>query len=711
MTFARAAMKRREGGSRRVAGLFVSLLVLAGLAGAACEREDSPAEATNAAEPDPLPVLRAYEVERRARADFAAIAPSDASFGADPYAIAALPGGERFVALLRGRDAIVVLDASMRELGRLPAPGSPSGLAVTSDGLAVLVVGERGGAIARFVVKDAAPWIAPGGRYELPGVRALRDVAAGPEGVVYAVEEHEGRLVTLWPEARGEEGPDAELASRREDVTIGGGPNHVARVGSFVVVDALQTHTLVIRPVDDRGRALAAGETRIVHDGPIWGFSAVPEGEGLFVLAGGVEDRPLDRRGGFFGSIDSFVFLYRVERGTARLFSAVNVSELGVVTPKALWLEKEKDGTLAALVTGYGGEQAARLVFETSGKGPVIPAKTSPTVPGTRDLVKLPGGGFVAANPLLDAFVVVRSEGENEAIVPVVDRDGPASPSAEERLGEALFFTTLMAPENGTEDAHSRFTCETCHFEGYVDGRVHHTGREEVRVVTKPLLGLFNNRPHFSRALDPDLSSVAHNEFRVAGAASGHSPWFSLDARTHPVLAALGREEPASLDPLALRRALMAFLMRFSHRQNPSVAGRTSFSALEREGAVLFEARCEACHEARLTADERGTRVPFPRWESLVFTPAGPLVWATNEYQKTGVVPYVHERGARVPSLRRLAKKRPYLTSGAAKDLDELLARVRWSQDGTFFHDGAPSGAVGLEAHEREALRAFLDLL
>ncbi|MDI1434398.1 hypothetical protein [Polyangium sorediatum] len=700
-------MNREGGGSRRVA--FLGLLLLGLALGAGCKREEPPAEATSAAEPDPLPELRAFEAERRAATDFAALPPSDAAFGADPYAIAALPGGERFVALLRGRDVIVVLDASMRELARLPAPASPSGLVVTPEGRSMLVVGERGDGITRFRIQEAAPYLAPSGRFGLDGMRALRDVAAGPEGVVYAVEEHEGRLVTLWPE--GEEGPDGEIAARREDASIGGGPIHVERVGSFVVVDALHAHALVVRPVDEAGRALSAGEARIVHDGPIWSFSAVPDGEGLFVLAGGVEDRPLDRRGGFFGYVDSFVFLYRVERGAARLLSAVNVGELGVVTPKALHLAKEKDGTLAALVTGYGGEVSARLVFEASGASLAMPAKTSPLVPGMRDLVRLPGGGFVGANPLLDAFVMVRSDEPHERIVSVVDRDGPAPPSVEARLGEALFFTNLMAPENGTEGAHSRFTCETCHFEGYVDGRIHHTGRGEVRVVTKPLLGLFNNRPHFSRALDPDLSSVAHAEFRVAGAGSGHSPWFSLDARTHPVLAALGRSEAEPAPPLALRRALMTFLMGFSHRQNPSTAGRSVFSALEREGAKLFEARCEGCHEARLSADEKGSRLPFERWESLVFSPAGPIVWASNEYQKTGVVPYVHERGARVPSLRRLAKKRPYLTSGAAKDLADLLTRARWSAEGVFFHDGAPEGAAGLEAREREALRAFLDLL
>ena len=125
------------------------------------------------------------------------------------------------------------------------------------------------------------------------------------------------------------------------------------------------------------------------------------------------------------------------------------------------------------------------------------------------------------------------------SFVPVTAEQAPLA-TTEERLGEALFFTTLMAPGNSSEGSHSRFSCETCHFEGYVDGRVHYTGRDDVRVATKPLRGLFNNRPHFSRALDADLATVSHHEFRVAGKGSGSDPWFVLRNEDYPWLAAAG---------------------------------------------------------------------------------------------------------------------------------------------------------------------------
>jgi hypothetical protein len=226
-------------------------------------------------------------------------------------------------------------------------------------------------------------------------------------------------------------------------------------------------------------------------------------------------------------------------------------------------------------------------------------------------------------------------------------------------------------------------------------------------VTTKPLAGLFNNRPHFSRALDPDLTAVAHNEFRVAGLRSRHDPWFAYGPAQAPWLADLGVR--GELSPEEMRRAFMVFLMEFTHRPNPSVVGRTTWSPEEARGAQIFGDRCESCHAARLVADRADSRVRFEDWERLVMAREGPIVWARETYERTGVEPYVHEDGTRVPSLRRLWEKRPYFTNGSAADLDEVIRRAHVSS-GTFLHDGDGEAAVPDEA-SRRALRAFLDLL
>ena len=88
----------------------------------------------------------------------------------------------------------------------------------------------------------------------------------------------------------------------------------------------------------------------------------------------------------------------------------------------------------------------------------------------------------------------------------------------------------------------------------------------------------------------------------------------------------------------------------------------------------------------------------------------GPIVWGGVGYHRTGVEPYVHAEGARAPSLRRLYKKRPYFTNGSARSVRDVLDRAR--VDGaSFAHDHAPEGAAPLDAAERDALAAFLDLL
>ncbi|MCL2448903.1 MAG: hypothetical protein FWD17_08150, partial [Polyangiaceae bacterium] len=478
---------------------------------AACTRAPSEGAGKSASEAasDPLVPLLAWENDTRAKTDFAHAPASDGAFGPDPYAIRAIePAGRarggaagalRYVGILRGRAAVVALDEKLTEVARLPAPDSPSGLA-TGRGGDVFVVGELTDQVARYRAVDGR--IDAAAPIALPGVRAMRGVATGPEGVVYVVEEHDGRLVTFTPPG------DGTRAVGRVDVPLCHAPVRVARVARSLLVDCLLDHVLVVRSVDDRGyprSTESAREVRIVHDGPIWGFDAAPAGDApddIWVAMGGVEDHPLDRTQGSFGFVDSFAWLYRVRGGQAREVAEINLSERGVVTPKALGLAVREGSGPELVVAGYGSSSLATIDW-ADGEASAPPAiRTQPIAPGSAAITAGGAGTWVVANPLLDAWVRVgEGEGSASAGVVAVPDPGAAPRSNEVRLGEALFFTTLMAPWNQSEGRLSRFTCETCHFEGYTDGRTHYTGRADVYATTKPLLGLFNNRPHFSRAL------------------------------------------------------------------------------------------------------------------------------------------------------------------------------------------------------------------
>src|SRR5262249_36846818 len=109
----------------------------------ACGR--SPASAPDDPEVPALARLREVEVQAREAAVFDAMPASDRAIGPDPYVIAALPSSAgdraRFAAILRGRGALVLLDASLREIARATVGRSPSGLAVDDRG-ELLVVSE-----------------------------------------------------------------------------------------------------------------------------------------------------------------------------------------------------------------------------------------------------------------------------------------------------------------------------------------------------------------------------------------------------------------------------------------------------------------------------------------------------------------------------------------------------------------------------------------
>lgn len=641
-----------------------------------------------------LAELRREETAVRARTDFATLPPSSRSLGANPYALVAAPGSRGFVGILRGDARLVLLDDRLTELASLATAPSPSALALGPGGH-VFVAGPLERGIERFRV--AAGHLQRVGVLPVPDAVALRALGADERSLLSL--DFGGDQLFAWPLADARAVPPAAGAAQRTPTCEG--PIRLALSPHYAAVACLFDHRLVVYSRDARGLPERVAAS-VKHDGPLWSVALLELGDELFVAAGGVEDHPLERRDRVFGYVDSFVYLYSRKAPAGELTRrwATNVSELGVITPKAVSLETRDDAPLV-FALGYGSDVAVELTLAG------VP-KVSASVPGCSALT-VAGGRRLCASPLFDAWVELDGTPRLHPVRAAV----PADPSASERLGEALFFTHLMAPDASSRGRLSRFTCETCHFEGGTDGRVHNSGRDDIRVSTRPLFGLFNDAPHFSRAHDRDLTSVCHNEFAVANRGNPVDPWFSLDPTRFPWLAALG-VGPAPLAPLELRRALFAFLARFSHEESPAVAAHPEprhFTESERRGAEAFRARCVRCHAARLIASDPASEVPFERWESLTFSSPTPIVWARGDYEKTGIVPYVDARGTRIPSLRRLYTKRPYLTNGSAPTLASLLEQVRFTSSELLHAAGSRPGEAPLTASERADLLDFLRLL
>jgi hypothetical protein len=657
-----------------------------------------------------LETLRREEETLRAHTDFSTLSPSSRSLGPNPYAVTGVEpagGASRFAGVLRGDSSVVLVDATGAELSRQATVASPNSLAVLPDGR-LFVVGDIEPRVARYRVEKSG--LARERDLPIPEAASLRAVSADARALFVA---------DFWGDRLFSKPLGPSAAETVSSSPLCGGPIRLALTEHYLGVVCLFDHALALYERDPKG--LVTREVgRVTHDGPIWGASLAEQGGSLFVAAGGVEDHPLDRGDKAFGYVDSFVYLYRVEAGRppSQLF-ALNTSELGVVTPKIAKLTVSTS-SLRVAVVGYASDKWLELELGRGAHGDAGPGREGADlagavltehagVPGCSDVAPA-GDTLVCANPLLDAWVSLSANGHE---APRIERttESPASPA--ERLGEALFFTTLMAPDATSAGKRSRFTCETCHFEGGTDGRVHHSGRGDIRVSTRPLLGLMNDAPHFSRAHDPDLTSVSNNEFSVANRGNPIDPWFSLSKQRFPWLGELGVTQE-SVAPLELRRALLVFLARFSHAENPLAVRRTPprrFSDDERRGAGLFRDRCASCHGARLVARDRTKEVPFERWEALVLSPEGPIVWSNGEYAKTGVLPYVDPKGTQVPSLRRLYLKRPYLTNGSARTLEGVLENARFAGSEFWHAPGSDARGAGLAPEERRSLVAFLRLL
>jgi len=587
--------------------------------------------------------------------------------GPDPTAV--MPWGTGFIGLLRGPGALVVLDARGRERSRVSVAPGATGWA--REGERLFVVGE--GSAEIHVLAATTDGLQAQRRVRVAGVTGMRAVAALGAGKGWLVaDRHRGRIFRV------------DDAGTVQAETPCAGALDVQLQSRWAVANCMLEHR--VRVLDrDSLHPIAA----VTHDGPIWAMAPREVDGALEIALAGVEDHPLERKDGSFGYIDSFVFRVRLEGDALRRMDAVNIGAHGVVTPKALAWRGE-----GLWVSGAGGDAIARVTFDAPTE------VTAWAAPAGLTAMAWQGESSLVANPLLDRWV--RFDAEHAwSSEPIAGADTRADAV---RVGEALVFTTLMAPQADSEGRGSRFTCETCHFEGTVDGRVHFTGRGTVHATTKTLRGLVGNQPHFSRALDRTTTGMIHNEFRVANANTPQDPWFGLEAEAVPWLHLL--TDQAGFEPGQLRAAVLEFFAAYTPELNPAVRGRHAFTPVEARGAALFERACESCHQARTVADDPATRVAFEGWEAAIFG-GGRLLWGSADRYRTGVQPYVHEEGPRVPSLRRLWVKRPYLTQGTADSVAAVLETVRLKVDTV--HGGQEGTA--LSEDERDALAAFVDLL
>ena len=729
----------------RVAGWTVPIvagLVLAFLTGlTGCHWSPS----TTSAFRDPDTARRLLSIERRLAREFLpslsdTLRPARevirrSSLGGDPVRVFPLPHAGSptgFAALLRGTSEVVILDESLRVHSRLDAPVSPVAAAWLSSGVLV-VGGEYDGNLFVYELGRGAGSNEAGthaisatvrAQVAVPGLLGVSDLQIDEAArSLVLVDPWSQRVREISLESLGLEfttndatgfragasriplaaGP-AVTATRREDAP------HPLRLA---VRDGVRVWT------ETHGRVVVLaceGDTlRFEHDGPVWSFALWSGPGDTWLAMGGVEDHPLDRGSGEFGYVDSFLFLYRVQRGGTLRADRVNVidlSEVGVITPKRVrWTPMTGGDGVYLDVAGFGGEAWARMRLDEAA-GDLDPVTTVRVPPGVSDFSSLETR-LVLANPLLDTVELRTMDGTRRARASFSHVTKPAGSSGSTtlaeidtlRLGEILFHSELMAPRNQSAGLRSRFSCEACHLEGGVDGRTHFTGRGHVHATTKPVRGLLQNIPLFSRAGDDAMAVMVLAEFRVAN--QDRRDVFDLDPIDHPWLPDIGFD--LAVEPPALRLALLRYLSHWKVRPQPRRMAELPFPPEAVRGLAVFRDRCAHCHQAvrtlrddlDLETEERAA--PFSTWSSWLTDREADLIWGMPGLMKTGVEPYVAEAGARVPSLRRIQWKSPYFTNGSATTLRDALEAFRY-RDLEAWHASGTERPVPIDARPLTAL-------
>ena len=615
---------------------------------------------------------RALLAEHAARGDMPAM-------GADPFRIRRL-AETRFLVLARGADVVMVTDPNGVVVQRLVAPREP--IACVLEAEVVTVVGARDHRLARY--RRGADRLGEPLFLEVPEVVSPRDLVLDEaSGSLILSDAFTGELHRLVL--------DGERIAHHARMRVGPGPQLLERAPGRLVAVSVLEGLIRIFPMRD-GRLDHHPVATIARDGPFWSAAIQRHEDRTLLVAGGIENHPLARTNGGFGHVDSFLTLYDITDRPVELAS-LNLSALGVVTPKHLSFDAH--GILT--VAGYGSADLLRLAVTASPPGFSLLARVR-AVPGITDLV-VSDETLFAVSTLTDRFYAITEKGIDRRSARLGrDERTPAS-----RLGEALLFTTLIAPENASEGGLSRFTCEACHFEGGVDGRVHYTGRDGVHATPKTLRGLAGTVPLFSSGGDDTMAKMVEAELAVANQGD---PYFSIARESFPWLADLA-DFPEVIGPRVLREALLAFLIDFEHLPNPVLEKETRLDEPARAGLAIFRDRCEDCHQAVPTT--RGASgVPFDDWDDWLEDPKRDLVWAAPFYYKTGIEPYFDPAGTQVPSLRRIQSRYPYLSDGSARDLDDVLRAFRY-RGSEAWHRTEPTRGQPLTDDEITHLKALLE--
>jgi hypothetical protein len=484
------------------------------------------------------------------------------------------------------------------------------------------------------------------------------------------------------------------------------------------------SHTVTVHRIRPDGAVLEATQT-IRTEAPVLDLAVTDRA--LYLLT--YEDRPITRARRDVEGLDSVLLvLARGAAGGERPFTdpgsgrrkSINLSAwpgAPVVAPEAaaLWTDGAT-GTTRLAVVGSGTDNLWVSGDLRSGRaaGPdtaadvnaaiVVPVGTNPSA-----VAFLPDGRIVTADRLSDSVSVVTpgfvGAAPTTGAVATLSVGNPTRTRPAE-LGEVLFFSRALVPNNTAAGPLSLYTCAACHLDGHVDGRRHPSKFDRFTSMTKTCRGLAGTEPFLSLGRPATLAAFADNivsthaqggPTSAAPVAQGAAPapvGFDRYDVTLRLPVAVGDEpggragsraavppghlldwQQVRITASGLRTALAAYLADIPAEPSPFVApGRTTLTPAERRGLHTFQAAgCPGCHRLVHSTAERAEITPAGLLERdllrgrVALTAAGRFDVGT---------PVLGEGGNNPPSLRGVWAAAPYFSDGSAQSLEEVLSRT-----------------------------------
>ena len=540
----------------------------------------------------------------------------------------------------------------------------------------------------------------------------------GPAGTQRCVPLRSGSLCVGQAEPRGLRAFGVPLGT--PDLPDRAGYADVAVLGDRIAVLDAVDHRL--RVLDSTGHALGAATVppapyRMGPLGPdhVWVLSGVapflsvvPLGAGTPAAAVPVTGRRAPSRDAVYDPRADRLWLVGPANGSVRrdhgpirnLYTVVTALSGAAARGGRAEVAERFDLRPEGLVDGAAiALTADRVVVAATGSDRLFNAPLGPRG-GARGGMPSGGLGPVALEPLGQAVLVVNRLDDSVA------RVGPKGVLWRARLdrrprrtlrdlGERLFYGALLYQHQPG----ARFTCNSCHWDGRTDHRSQPGFLERRREVTRSLAGIGAVAPIFTtggapsatraieglfRGLDPRLFDPAH---------SSEAYW------DYPIAVPAKGGGSVILPAATAREALLRFLMDRPVARGPMRPRGRGFTVDARAGWPLFRRDCAACHEP-----SRSMRTRQQPPDVLSYLASAPLTFGSPAFARTGALPYFTPAGNRIPPLLDLGRGGPFLASGAAPTLVDLLNQCRPHTEAV--HSGA--GPAHYSPAQVAQLRAFL---